>query len=32
MIVRREIWNEKESVTQIDSDCPQCSKDDMTTH
>ena len=31
MIVRREIWNEKESATAIDGYSPQCNKDDMTT-
>ena len=31
MIVRREIWNEKESATAIDGYCPQCNEDDMST-
>ena len=32
MIVRREIWNEKESATAIDGDSPQCNKDETTSH
>ena len=31
MLVRREIWNEKESATAIDGYCPQCNEDDMST-
>ena len=30
MIVRRETWNEKESATSIDGDCPEY-KDDIAT-
>ena len=32
MIVRREIWNEKESATAIDGNSPQCNKDETTSH